>query len=83
MELEEKQEILEEFLERWPESKVRAMTLSDYVGVGDKNTFTYWVETKTRALGSIKGWDSIKYGIYRRSKPEKQNKNHQNDASYK
>jgi hypothetical protein len=82
METEEKRKILEEFLERWPESVVRAMTLSDYVGVEDKDTFTYWVETKTRSLGSIKGWDSIKFGIYLRSKPEKRNKNHQNDDAY-
>jgi hypothetical protein len=82
MDIEERQTILEEFLERWPEPVVRRMTLPDYVGVGDKGTFTYWVETKTRALGSIKGWDSIKFGIYRRSKPEKRNKNHQNDEQY-
>jgi hypothetical protein len=82
MDTEQKQKILEEFLERWPGSVVRKMTLSDYVGVLDKNTFTYWVETKTRALGSIKGWDSIKFGIYRRSKPEKRNKNYPNDDLY-
>jgi 5-methylcytosine-specific restriction protein B len=64
MNLEEKQQLLEEFLERWPESAVRSMTLSDYVGVEDKDTFTYWVETKMRPLGSIKGAYSTKFGIY-------------------
>lgn len=82
MEAEEKRNILNEFLGRWPESVVRSMTLSDYVGVKDKDTFTYWVETKTRPLGSIHGWDSIKFGIYRRGKPEELNQNHQNDSEY-
>ena len=82
METEEKRAILSEFLERWPESVVRNMALSDYVGVEDKDTFTYWVESKTWQLGSIYGWDSIKFGIYRRSKPEKLNRNHQNDNEY-
>jgi len=82
MNTEEKRSILEEFLGRWPEAEVRNMSLSDYVGVKDKDTFTYWVETKTRALGSIKGWDSIKFGIYRRSNPEELNNNHQNDNEY-
>lgn len=78
----EKRKILEEFLKRWPVSVVRGMTLSDYVDVENKNTFTYWVETKTRALGSIKGGYSDKFGIYRRSKPEQKNQNHLNDDIY-
>lgn len=82
METEEKRKILEEFLERWPESVVRSLTLSGYVGVEDKDTFTQWVETKTQPLGSIKGWDSIKFGIYRRSKSEEENQNHKNDEVY-
>lgn len=82
METEEKRNILHEFLERWPESAVKTMALSDYVSVGDKDTFTYWVETRTRPLGSIHGWDSIKFGIYRRSRPEKLNQNHKNDSEY-
>jgi hypothetical protein len=82
MDTEEKRKILEEFLERWPESVVSNMSLPEYVSVEDKDTFTYWVESKTWQLGSIYGWDSIKFGIYRRSKPEKENLNHQNDTEY-
>lgn len=58
------------------------MTLSDYVGVHDKDTFCQWVETITRKLGSIKGMTSIKFGIYKRKKPEKKPKNYQNDDRY-
>jgi 5-methylcytosine-specific restriction protein B len=63
MNTEEKREILNVFLERWPEAVVKGMMRNNYVGVEDKDTFTYWVETNTQALGSIKGWDSIKFGI--------------------
>jgi len=82
MEIEERQEVLEKFLERWPESAVREMTLGDYVGVANKDTFTYWVETYTRPLGSIKGGFSSKFGIYRRRDAEKTSQNRQNDDEY-
>jgi hypothetical protein len=73
METEEKRNLLNEFLEVWPESRVRKMTLGEYVGVEDKNTFTYWIETAMRDLGSIKGMTSIKFGIYKRD-PKKEKK---------
>jgi len=82
MNLEEKQELLAQFLERWPESAVERLTLPQYVGVRDKDTFTYWVETLTRPLGSIKGTFSDKFGIYLRSKPAKLSKNRTNDNQY-
>jgi hypothetical protein len=82
MNLEDNQALLREFLERWPESAVATMTLPEYVGLKDKDTFTQWVETKTRPLGSIKGAYSDKFGIYRRNKPEKRSKNRENDEQY-
>src|SRR5688572_10427588 len=66
---DERRELLEQFLDRWPEEKIRQMTLSEYVDINNKDTFTYWVETKMRPLGSIKGSFSSKFGIYRRKKP--------------
>lgn len=83
MDTEEKRKLLDEFLERWPEDKVRKMTLSQYVGVEDKDTFTYWVETKMRDLGSMKGMSAIKFGIYLRDKKKKKlPKTYKNDAEY-
>lgn len=79
---EEKQKLLEEFLERWPESAVKAMQLNDYVGIDDKDTFTYWVETRMRPLGSIKGAYSTKFGIYRRKNSDKLSGNYYNDDHY-
>ena len=75
-------EILNGFLKRWPLSTVKKMTLEEYVDIGNPDTFTQWVETKTRSLGSIKGMTSNKFGIYKRKNPEKKPKYYQNDSAY-
>ena len=75
-------EILYEFLEYWTIDKINSMTLEEYVSVGDKNTFCQWLETKTRGLGSIKGINSSKFGIYKRGDTTKTPKNLKNDEQY-
>lgn len=79
---QQRRELLEEFLDRWPEENVRQMSLEQYVDVGNKGTFTYWVETKMRPLGSIKGTYSWKFGIYRRKDPSKRSQRFSNDEIY-
>ena len=74
--------LLDMFLGRWTLDNVKNLTLQDYVGIGNKDTFCQWVETKTRALGSIKGLTSIKFGIYERNDPSKKPKNYKNDEKY-
>lgn len=58
------------------------MTLAEYVSVGDKDTFCQWLETKTRQLGSIKGINSSKFGIYKRGDKRKKPKKLINDDEY-
>ncbi|HEU0143564.1 MAG TPA: hypothetical protein VFQ47_02150, partial [Nitrososphaera sp.] len=83
MQTEEKRKLLNQFLERWPEDKVRKMTLSQYTGVGDKDTFTYWVEFGMQELGSMRGMYAIKFGIYKRDpKKEKRPKRFISDKEY-
>ncbi|MDE2921248.1 MAG: AAA family ATPase [Acidobacteriota bacterium] len=43
------------------------MTLEEYTDLNRHDTFTYWLEYRTRELGSIRGGDAIKFGIYRHS----------------
>ncbi|MUJ27463.1 AAA domain-containing protein [Aliivibrio fischeri] len=62
----ELQSLWDSFITRWPREKLAEMTLKEYVSVNDPDTFTYWLETKTGALGSIKGNTSAKFGIYKR-----------------
>ncbi len=64
--------LLGEFLEIFPVESLKTMDLSQYTDVIEKdklnNSFTYWVETKLKELGSIKGGNSAKFGIYRFNK---------------
>ncbi|MGF1746215.1 AAA family ATPase [Vibrio minamisatsumaniensis] len=62
-----KQQLWRDFLTRWPREKLNDLTLEQYVSVNDDDTFTYWLETKTRELGSIQGNTSAKFGIYKRN----------------
>lgn len=75
MDINEKKELWDSFLARWPKQKVNAMTLEQYVSVDDQDTFTYWLETKAGALGSIKGNTSAKFGIYKRKNSDKNTQN--------
>ena len=40
------------------------MTLDEYSKIGDKHTFTYWLESRLDQLGSIWGGSSFKFGIF-------------------
>lgn len=64
--------LLSDFLEIFPVEKLKTMDLTQYTDVVEKdklnNSFTYWVETKLKELGSIKGGNSAKFGIYRFNK---------------
>jgi hypothetical protein len=75
-------ELLDEFHTRWPLERIERMTLDEYVSVGDQDTFCQWVETKTRDLGSIKGMNSSKFGIYKRKDPFKLPASFENDEIY-
>ena len=82
MTIDELKELLDEFLNRWTIDNVNKMTLQEFVGLKNKDTFCQWVETKTKMLGSIKGLTSIKFGIYERNDPSKKPKNYRNDDKY-
>ncbi|HEY0428167.1 MAG TPA: hypothetical protein VGC76_10330 [Pyrinomonadaceae bacterium] len=82
MNTQESANLLDSFLERWSLDNVKKMSLQEYVGVNDLDTFCYWVETKTRMLGSIKGSNSFAFGIYERKQKEKLHKNFKDDEKY-
>lgn len=83
MTTDELKELLDEFLHRWTIENVQNLTLQEYVGLGNKDTFCQWVETKTRMLGSIKGLPgSIKFGIYERKDITKEPEHYKNDDKY-
>ncbi len=60
----------DEFLKAWPPDRVRGMSLEEYTNPHRNDAFIYWLEFRTKALGSIQGGDAIKFGIYRRKDKE-------------
>lgn len=64
---EQREKILADFHSKWPLSALQNLTLEQYICLGDKNTLAYWLEFGDgRFLGSIKGGDASKFGIYER-----------------
>ncbi len=64
--------LLDQFLAKFPLESLQTMSLEQYTDVVEKgktnDSFTYWVESKTRDLGSIKGGSSEKFNIYKYNK---------------
>lgn len=54
----------EQFLQRWPVDKLKTLTLKEYNSLGSKDSFCYWLESRTESLGSIWGGSSFKFGIF-------------------
>ena len=75
-------EILNDFLDTWPLERLGSMTLAEYTNTGTKNTFTYYVENRTKALGSIKGFNSIQFGVYKKGLGSKEPKRSLTDGVY-
>jgi hypothetical protein len=77
----------QEFVETFTIAKIGDMDKDDYVegrivdGEIDRNSFCYWVEWKTRALGGMRGGTALKFGLYvdRKSQEYKFLKRFQNE----
>lgn len=57
----------DEFLNAWPVSRVKTMSLTEYSSAGNPDSFCNWVESRLVKLGSIWGGSSFKFGIYNRT----------------
>ena len=54
-----------DFVKRFPKSKLTEMTKEQYcIGRENSDVFCYWVERKTKELGSILGARADKFGLY-------------------
>ena len=63
-----------QFLQRWPIATLATLTLEEYNSLGSKDSFCYWLESRTESLGSIWGGSSFKFGIFEFD-PEAENAN--------
>lgn len=61
------------FLERFPLEGLRHMTIDQYTNLNRKDSFCYWLESRTWAIGSVLGGSSLKFGIYRYNQNPKEN----------
>ena len=64
---QERLKLRDDFQQRWPFQAVENMTLEQYTGVKSKDTFTFWLESKTESLISIWGGSAYKFGIFKRA----------------
>ncbi|WP_232338077.1 McrB family protein [Flavobacterium profundi] len=72
----------ENFLQEWPLSRIKNITLEEYTNL-DKTSFCYWLESKTYILGSFWGGSSYKFGIYKKKKLQRVIKGqYQDDGEY-
>ncbi|MBO2595141.1 AAA family ATPase [Shewanella algae] len=70
--LQQREQFCSNFLKAWPIERLKKLTLDEYFKTGDKTTLAYWLEFgEGRFLGSIKGGDSSKFGIYERKNAPK------------
>jgi 5-methylcytosine-specific restriction protein B len=60
----------DEFLLVWPATRLAKMTLDEYSLAGSKDSFTYWIESRLDALGSIWGGSAFKFGVFSRKDTE-------------
>ena len=57
------QQLREDFVQRFPKEQLSSTTLDQYA-VGKPDSFCYWLEFKTRELGSISGGSAAKFGVW-------------------
>jgi 5-methylcytosine-specific restriction protein B len=62
--MNDRRKLNQEFLQAFPLEQLPEMTLEQYTDLKRDNSFCYWVESKTKNLGSIGGGSSYKFGIY-------------------
>lgn len=61
------QESKEEFLNRWSLKNIKNMTLEEYTNLERNDSFTYWIESKTKNVIGIGGGSSYKFAIFKRN----------------
>ena len=83
MENKELYQLRDEFLSTWPLERMKEMAIDEYTNLNKDDSFCYWLEKKTKKLGSIGGGSSFKFGIYKRRNTDREfEKNAISDGEY-
>jgi 5-methylcytosine-specific restriction protein B len=72
-----------DFRNKWPLEKIKSLNIEEYVS-NQQQGFCYDIEFNTPGIGSIRGGNSIKFGLYKRADATKQTalKNVHSDSLY-
>ena len=57
-------EVWHAFQERWPVQALSGLTLEQFNAAGSRDSFCYWLESKTQDIGSIWGGSEFKFGVF-------------------
>lgn len=81
--MDSRYDLLDEFLNTWPLNDLEKMTLEQYAERDEKrDSFCFWLESKTSELGSIWGGSAYKFQIYRCRTTPKLRTGQQSDGKY-
>lgn len=78
-----RKELYRQFQETFPIESLKEMPLEKYSNLNKSDSFCYWIESRTDALGSFWGGSSYKFGIYKYNKrPNASDPRIQSDENY-
>lgn len=81
--MDSRYDLLNEFLNTWSLNDLEKMTLEQYAERDEKrDSFCFWLESKTSELGSIWGGSAYKFQIYRCRTAPKLRTGQQSDGKY-
>lgn len=79
----DRHKLYKDFRDVFPIETLYDMTLDKYTNLDKETSFCYWLESKTSELGSIKGRNAYKFGIFKfREVPNGNNSMYSHDDRY-
>ena len=59
--------VWDELIKTWTIERIEKMKLEEYTNLNREDSFTYWIESRTKSVIGIKGGSSYKFGIFLRN----------------
>jgi hypothetical protein len=73
---------LSRFLEAWPVTSLRNMSIEEYADLGDHNAYCYWLEYGSRDLGEVGGIPLTKFGLWKYKIRKDYDEAYESDSTY-
>ncbi|SDL84491.1 AAA family ATPase [Pedobacter antarcticus] len=62
-------QLIKDFQTEWPYERIKNLSLQEYTNL-NKDSFCYWLESKSTDLGSIWGGSAFKFGVYEKEQKD-------------